>query len=498
MPTIRVTLADWNELLEVVGNNRSNLKSWQGPVRKIIQILTNFANLTPIFNDGEHLREQLSIPHNMNPWDLCIRLLVLNHTDFCPTLYSVTKDRQAKVDYVIPYLAEEKHEVLILKDDEQDFLELGGILKVFELKVWCLISLCLCSIPIVGAWNGFQRGGFWSKWRNLTDFVWGSLVLQGVGVDIGGKPWKKIGTGQKFRTGKYLTPLLCIWSFAGLILAQTFSGSLVSTTSLRAPYSRPFHDLRTIYESGYTFFFRPGIYDRSLTSILNKPDSSPFLRKTYTPGIGNVAQTDFHDPAKLREKLGLKKYIFPATSTYIPWRNCRLSLFQIPITRNGRVTNWPKDYFNSFGSVTIRKGFPYKANLEKAAVALLESGNMQAILQRDSKGMMLSKAVETACRERDKVRMRVIPYDGYSVSFRDEFSLFLCLWVGLAAGLVVLVMEAVRCFLFKRSGNDKIWTATRAELKKELIHFVEKESDSDVTELLVAFRRIEENKRVRC
>ena len=201
MPEIRITLSDFSQHLFFTGTNRTALESWRGSAREVIQLLIKFAQLTPTFNDGEQLRREHSISPKMNHWDLCVRLLVLNVTDLCPVQYSITKERQEVVEFLSPYLSEEKHAALIIKEDNDEVLEVGSVFNVYRAEVWWFILACLVSIPIIGAVCEIHhdRARFSNAWRNINDFVLGSLFLQGVDIDVAGRLCRSGGAQRDSR-----------------------------------------------------------------------------------------------------------------------------------------------------------------------------------------------------------------------------------------------------------------------------------------------------------
>ena len=413
----------------------------------LVEDLASISSVTPEYVDGESLiKQKLEKKFLSDPWGGCVKLLALNQVDICATELSFTYSRHEVGDYVVPYffLNDKLFSVLEYEAWEHEsarslWSRVWDWTRVFDVWVWLGLLLAMFGVAwVLWVYFGVMESrdvGFIRVWERVLRIILDQEYSEVFGAEEGR------------RLVKFL---LLLWAWTALVVGEVYSGSLLSVTSLKYGYEAPFHDLRTMAESGYKFTIRsPSLWMirfqkmtdqvRRFSSVeeysyLKEMSSSPFFRRRHDT-FGNISR-ELH-----YKRLGHK---LAYTGTAKDVRSCQFHKVRLLISINNTFREWPTDFSSRPSSFLVNRRIPeLSKKLNRAALQLCSTGNVMAIINRFKplRERILSTTLQAHCASLDKTKLQVYPYSHTSAEWKEFESVFLFWTLLVMTALVVGCVE---------------------------------------------------------
>ena len=213
----------------------------------------------------------------------------------------------------------------------------------------------------------------------------------------------------------------------------------MSVTSLTYGFREPFSDMKSLYQSGYSFALTEGLLNdiaRNLVETLNRNESPD---RFYTSAI---TQPEVVVWDKYREWDEWNYYT--ANIQLTPWTKCDRHPIHIRVRLTSNSTRmWPVDFFRPQASFTISKRLlSVKYKLDLAAKILQQSGLDYAIFMRmQNATQFLSHSIEKYCKKMSHTRIRVRNYGEHGSKITESLSVFGLWLIGLSISGVIVLIE---------------------------------------------------------
>ena len=207
--------------------------------QNISRDLISIANLSAVFLDGHNLTSKI-YPNNNTSKEIfqsCRLLLQANHVDVCAVPFHFSLRDGKIMDFITPYLFYSPYASAIIGKEDGGFFSWGNYLKfshAMEMEIW--IAFFLTVFVLAGL--GVMKTKLVS--RKIVNFTGEYLKSLEKIIRI---PLAQDIQVSPFENCFFTKSMMVVWGIFSAVLVQTFSGAIMSATTLSSGYTPPFYDL---------------------------------------------------------------------------------------------------------------------------------------------------------------------------------------------------------------------------------------------------------------
>ena len=388
----------------------------------------------------------------ISPITVCMNKVVAGEVDLCALPYAFANRRAEKVHFVTPHLfSQAKANAIVELSDGFDRVGSGWgywlkFATAFSKEVW--MALAVTIVGVIGMFYLVSvlvlRKNFLSR---IIDRVWRILLYQ----DKGSFPGYVESTfGSRL--------ILLIWAIAVLIIAETFSGSIMVATSIQPGYTPPFRNLVEMREQGYYFSqSRYGLYGQMLIKLLKELETAgspdyPYLKEALSHQNSWMDAQLLYNygslvPSLIKQREEGHKFLY--TRAEFVFNDCFFRAIPLTIRVSANTTlNWPDSFLGQRASfITSLHNHTLNIKLDRAALEFASTGLDLLTERRRALHNPIERIYNMSpykyCQHKRRPRLQIRPFAQTGARFEEELSIFVFVSALLLVCIGVFVLELV-------------------------------------------------------